>query len=78
MKTSNVLLALAVCSGLAILAVAQESQPQDRPSKPAETKLVGVNILDTGMSILSRFGSPDQIQALTVGTRDGASIEMAE
>ena len=57
-----------MCSGLAILAVAQESQPQDRPSKPAETKLVGVNILDTGMSILSRFGSPDQIQALTVGS----------
>jgi hypothetical protein len=55
-----------------LMASAQNAQdsrnaPQDRPAKPAETKLVGVNILDTGLSVIGKFGSPDEVQPLSIG-----------
>ena len=55
-----------------LMASAQNAQdsrnaPQDRPAKPAETKLVGVNILDTGLSVIGKFGSPDDVQPLSIG-----------
>jgi hypothetical protein len=51
------------------LAGAQQDRnvPQEREGKPAETKLVGVTILDAGLTLLERFGSPDEIQPLTIG-----------
>jgi hypothetical protein len=51
------------------LAGAQQdrNEPQERQGKPAETKLVGVTILDAGLTLLERFGSPDEIQPLTIG-----------
>lgn len=66
MSSYKVLAVAALAS--AVLAIgAQQSTPQERPNKPAETKLVGVSILDTGMSLISKFGSPDEIQPLSIG-----------
>jgi hypothetical protein len=59
---------MATVASIALAVGAQErSTPQERPNKPAETKLVGINILDPGMKLLDTFGSPDEIQPLTIG-----------
>ncbi|MCH8980223.1 MAG: hypothetical protein IH945_13435 [Armatimonadetes bacterium] len=60
-------LALAACVGTVILADAQRSTPQERGDRVAETSLIGVNILDPGMSLIERFGSPDNIEPLSIG-----------
>jgi hypothetical protein len=61
-------LTLAAVAVLALAVGAQErSTPQERPSKPAENRLVGISILDPGMKLLDTFGSPDEIQPLSIG-----------
>lgn len=69
MKSSYKLVSFVACTGLVLLAGAQQdrNEPQEREGKPAETKLVGVTILDAGLTLLERFGSPDEIQPLTIG-----------
>jgi hypothetical protein len=59
---------MAVVAVLALAVGAQErSTPQERPTKPAENRLVGISILDPGMKLLDTFGSPDEIQPLAIG-----------
>jgi hypothetical protein len=67
LKSSYKVLTIAATAALALVVGAQRSTPQERPNKPAETKLVGVNILDSGMTLLTMFGSPDDIQPLSIG-----------
>lgn len=55
------------CFSAVLLITAQDSKPQARSEKPAESKLVGVSILDTGLSVLQKFGSPNDIQPLAIG-----------
>lgn len=55
-----------------LIAGAQDAQerrgtPQDRGNRDAETKLVGINILDTGLKVINSYGSPDEVQPLSVG-----------
>ncbi len=50
-----------------ILVGAQRSTPQERGNRSAETSLIGVSILDPGMSLIERFGSPDDIIPLAIG-----------
>lgn len=59
----------------AVLAVAPAVEGQSRPlprSGSAENSLVGIALYDTGIKVVQRFGSPDQIQGLNVGTGGGA------
>jgi hypothetical protein len=59
---------MATALTLALAIGAQQSTPQQRPAgAKAETKLVGVTILDPGLSLLEKFGSPDDIQPLAIG-----------
>ena len=67
MKSSLKVLALAACVGAVILVDAQRSAPQERGDRVAETLLIGVTILDPGMTLIERFGSPDDIEALSIG-----------
>lgn len=58
----------------AVLAVAPAVEGQSRPlprSGSAENSLVGIALYDTGIKVVQRFGSPDQIQGLNVGTGGG-------
>ena len=79
MKSSYKVLAVATLLSSMLMASAQNAQdsrnaPQDRPAKPAETKLVGVNILDTGLSVIGKFGSPDDVQPLSIGGGGGPQM----
>ena len=58
---------MAACVTAVILVDAQRSTPQERGDRVAETSLIGVNILDPGMSLIERFGSPDDILPLAIG-----------
>ena len=68
LKKPIALVALVAVYGVNVAPVdAQDrSTPQPRTGS-AETKLVGVSLFDTGASIVAKFGSPDDIQALNVG-----------
>lgn len=58
----------------AVLAVAPAVEGQSRPlprSGSAENSLVGIALYDTGIKVVQRFGSPDQIQGLDVGGGGG-------
>lgn len=62
----------------AVLAVAPAVEGQSRPlprSGSAENSLVGIALYDTGIKVVQRFGSPDQIQGLNVGTGGGGGGE---
>lgn len=63
---------LGVYSAGALVVSAQNSTPQTHKGS-AETGLVGIALFDTGAKIVSKFGSPDDIQALTVGTTTGGA-----
>jgi hypothetical protein len=68
LKSSYKFLAIASVAALALVVVGQQrSTPQERPNKPAETTLVGVSILDPGLKLINMYGSPDDIQPLTIG-----------
>lgn len=60
----------------AVLAVAPAVEGQSRPmprSGSAENSLVGIALYDTGIKVVQRFGSPDQIQGLNVGGGGGGA-----
>lgn len=68
MKSSYKFTTLAAVAVMSLVVGAQQrSTPQERPNKPAETKLVGISILDPGLKLLDTFGSPDEIQPLALG-----------
>lgn len=48
-----------------------QSTPQPRKGS-AENKLVGIALYDTGTKVVSVYGSPDEIQALSIGATTGA------
>ncbi|MCG9894777.1 MAG: hypothetical protein MH204_04820, partial [Fimbriimonadaceae bacterium] len=56
----------AVMAGSALAQTTNQSRPQPRRG-PAETSLVGIALFDTGAKVVARFGSPDDIQGLTIG-----------
>ncbi len=67
MKTLKTGILLLAVGAIALAAVAQQrSTPQARRGS-AENSLVGINLFDTGQRLIARFGSPDEIQALTLG-----------
>lgn len=68
MNKKTILFALsAVAASLFAVAGAQNrSTPQAR-SGTAETRLVGISLFDTGKRVISMYGSPYEVQALTVG-----------
>ncbi len=47
-------------------APAKRSTPQARKGR-AETSLVGISLFDTGLKVIAKFGSPDEIEPLSVG-----------
>lgn len=62
MNTSWTKYGLGVCALAAIAA----SAPAQKASN-AERGLVGVNLYDSGVKVVSLYGSPDEIQAVTIG-----------
>lgn len=71
LKKPIALVALVAVYGAHVVPVdAQQSTPQPRTGS-AETKLVGVSLFDTGASVVAKYGSPDDIQALTIGGAGG-------
>ncbi len=60
----------AIAIGAGTLVNAQ-STPQPRKGS-AENKLVSIALYDTGTKVVSVYGSPDDIQALTIGAATGA------
>jgi len=61
----RVTLGVALASGMAVTALAQ-SGPQARRGT-AESSLVGVALYDTALRVVNLYGSPDEIQGLTIG-----------
>jgi hypothetical protein len=77
LRKSSIALALGVCA-LMMLATAVPAQKK-RTSKPApkkkvsaswsgaETSLAGIKLFDSGARVVAIYGSPDEIQAVTLG-----------
>lgn len=67
MKKPIALVALVAAYGAGAVAVsAQQSTPQPHRGS-AETGLIGIALYDTGAKVVSKYGSPDEIQALNLG-----------
>lgn len=67
MKKPIALVALVSLYGAGAVAVsAQQSTPQPHRGN-AENALIGVALFDTGAKVISKYGSPDEIQALSIG-----------
>ncbi|MFN3963052.1 MAG: hypothetical protein ACK4NQ_08760 [Fimbriimonadaceae bacterium] len=66
----RVTLGVVLASGMAVTALAQ-SGPQARRGT-AESSLVGVALYDTALRVVNLYGSPDEIQGLTIGQGNGA------
>ncbi|MCB0824697.1 MAG: hypothetical protein KDC26_00765 [Armatimonadetes bacterium] len=66
LKKSMFLFALAGVYAFGSVAATAQSAPQARRGS-AETALVGIALFDPGTKVISKFGSPDEIQALNVG-----------
>ncbi|MCH7903853.1 MAG: hypothetical protein IH944_04710 [Armatimonadetes bacterium] len=67
----KVMAVAAVLGGMFVIDAqeATTSTRQDRADETvAENSLVGVNLFDTGLSLLDKFGSPVNIAALTIGS----------
>lgn len=62
---ARVTLGVVLASGMAVTALAQ-SGPQARRGT-AESSLVGVALYDTALRVVNLYGSPDEIQGLTIG-----------
>jgi hypothetical protein len=61
---------LALAAGTAVLfgsAIAQQASSPQPFTGRAETGLVGIALFDPGSKVIARFGSPDDIQALSIG-----------
>lgn len=57
-------------SGLALAMISVDAVAQQRriPASGAENGLVGVKLYDTGAKVISLYGSPLEIQAVTIGS----------
>ncbi len=67
MKKPIALVALVAAYGAGAVAVsAQQSTPQAHRGS-AESALIGIALYDTGAKVVSKYGSPDEIQALNLG-----------
>lgn len=66
LKKSMFLFALAGVYAIGSVAATAQSTPQARRGS-AEAALVGIALFDPGTKVISKFGSPDEIQALNVG-----------
>lgn len=67
---ARVTLGVVLASGMAATALAQ-SGPQARRGT-AESSLVGVALYDTALRVVNLYGSPDEIQGLTIGQGNAA------
>lgn len=62
-------LALVACASLVVGQVVAQNRSTPQPRRgTAERSLVGVNLFDTGTSLIVRFGEPNDIQAIGVAT----------
>ena len=66
----KVLATVLVFGGILAIDAQDRSTPQEREGK-AENGLVGVDLFDTGLSLLDRFGSPNDIMGLSL---DGQGV----
>ncbi len=56
-------------ASIALMALAQKAPDGPQPRKgSAETSLLGISLYDPGTRVIAKFGSPDQILGITVGT----------
>lgn len=73
MRSFKMLSALAALTLVATGLNAQEQRSTPQPRKgSAENSLVGISLFDTGLKVVTMYGSPDEIQALTLGGAGGA------
>lgn len=49
---------------------AARTTPQPRKGS-AETSLIGISLFDTGLKVVSKYGSPDEILGLSIGSGSG-------
>ena len=63
-------LALVAILGSVITVGHSQSKPQAHKGA-AETTLLGVSLFDTGQKLIAKFGSPNEIQGLSLGTSAG-------
>lgn len=66
MKKALIGTTIAVMALGSAMVIAQNQTPQARRGT-AENRLVGISLYDTGAKLVSTYGSPDEIQALTPG-----------
>ncbi len=68
-------IAAAVLAGTVIaVGSAQDKAPAPPEHKgTAETSLIGVSLYDSGTKLITKFGSPDEIQPLTIGASSTAA-----
>ncbi|MEJ5169693.1 MAG: hypothetical protein WHU10_01780, partial [Fimbriimonadales bacterium] len=78
MNNRTICIALAVVAALAVAPWAPAQSRKAAPKKPAakavtgaENGLYGVNLYDSAMKLIQKFGSPDDIEPLSVG---GAAV----
>lgn len=72
LSTTIRLTAVSTLLGAALLgAVAQTRSTPQAHKGSAETSLVGIALYDTGTKVINRFGSPDEVQALSLGGSGG-------
>ncbi|MDI9638605.1 hypothetical protein QM565_23075 [Geitlerinema splendidum] len=62
----------ALAMGMSAVATSQSTSPQPRTGT-AERSLIGINLYDTGARVIAKFGSPDEILALSLGGNAGGA-----
>jgi hypothetical protein len=65
----------AVCALSLVSTVAAQARPAPAQARTgaAETRLIGIALFDSGLKLISRFGSPDDIQPIGVGLGAGGA-----
>ncbi len=67
MKKNALVLALGLCAVLMVPnAITAQTRAKVTPSN-AETGLLGIKLMDSGVRVVALFGSPTQIEAVTIG-----------
>lgn len=61
-------LAIAAATAVVVPAFAQGTAPR---TGSAETRLVNINLFDTGLTVVNRYGSPDAIEPISIGGGQG-------
>jgi len=69
-KTTIITLAIAATAAVTVAQVNSRTTPQAYSGR-AETSLVGISLFDSGQRVIAKYGSPFEVQALTVG---GSSV----